>query len=305
MAKVFGSDPKFKMPQIEKYALPEVERSKAVEKLRSLRKRIEIEAHLKEAVKAGEMTADTVTEAVNKLRSLPMGIASQFKAAVEAAQYEPRGKQGPIAWLRRKLVALGFEEQVIVLILDHVSAMFGLQGLRRQVRKAREERNAVHPTEPTIDAATDLLIKWHADPARRAQVVEKISKGQFDELAFRCYDEFTVWVDLMPDLGLGEPVVDRFMGGARRDVAVLQPNTEVTVFARWKDFLGKHVMHCHNVVHEDHAMMIRWEIMPKNEGFDQPRHVDEVSQVGERIDVERREHIESHPLGSAHQPDDH
>ncbi|MFL6464933.1 MAG: multicopper oxidase domain-containing protein, partial [Bryobacteraceae bacterium] len=28
------------------------------------------------------------------------------------------------------------------------------------------------------------------------------------------------------------------------------------------DFLGRYVMHCHNVVHEDHAMMIRWDIVP-------------------------------------------
>jgi hypothetical protein len=31
---------------------------------------------------------------------------------------------------------------------------------------------------------------------------------------------------------------------------------------RWDDFLGKYIMHCHNVVHEDHAMMIRWDIVP-------------------------------------------
>jgi FtsP/CotA-like multicopper oxidase with cupredoxin domain len=24
---------------------------------------------------------------------------------------------------------------------------------------------------------------------------------------------------------------------------------------------GRYVMHCHNVVHEDHAMMIRWDIV--------------------------------------------
>jgi hypothetical protein len=34
---------------------------------------------------------------------------------------------------------------------------------------------------------------------------------------------------------------------------------------RWDDFLGKYVMHCHNVVHEDHAMMIRWDIVPKKQ----------------------------------------
>jgi hypothetical protein len=51
------------------------------------------------------------------------------------------------------------------------------------------------------------------------------------------------------------------MGGPRRDVATILPNDEIKVYIRFNDFLGKHVMHCHNVVHEDHAMMIRWDIV--------------------------------------------
>jgi hypothetical protein len=43
----------------------------------------------------------------------------------------------------------------------------------------------------------------------------------------------------------------------------LLPNDEIEIFMRWKDFHGRYVMHCHNVVHEDHAMMIRWDIVPK------------------------------------------
>ena len=46
----------------------------------------------------------------------------------------------------------------------------------------------------------------------------------------------------------------------------LGPNDEVKLYMRWRDFLGKHVMHCHNVVHEDHAMMIRWDIVPPGMG---------------------------------------
>jgi FtsP/CotA-like multicopper oxidase with cupredoxin domain len=56
-------------------------------------------------------------------------------------------------------------------------------------------------------------------------------------------------------------IVETFMGGPRRDVATILPNDEIKVYIRFNDFLGKHVMHCHNVVHEDHAMMIRWDIV--------------------------------------------
>lgn len=54
-----------------------------------------------------------------------------------------------------------------------------------------------------------------------------------------------------------------FFGGARRDITTLLPNDEIEIFMRWQDFYGKYVMHCHNVVHEDHAMMIRWDIPRK------------------------------------------
>jgi FtsP/CotA-like multicopper oxidase with cupredoxin domain len=33
-------------------------------------------------------------------------------------------------------------------------------------------------------------------------------------------------------------------------------------FYQWRDFLGDYPIHCHNVVHEDHAMMTRYQIVP-------------------------------------------
>jgi hypothetical protein len=33
------------------------------------------------------------------------------------------------------------------------------------------------------------------------------------------------------------------------------------VFLRFRDFLGKYPMHSHNLVHEDHATVIRWDIV--------------------------------------------
>ena len=70
--------------------------------------------------------------------------------------------------------------------------------------------------------------------------------------------------------------VTRFMGGRRRDISTLLPGDEIKVYMKWNDFLGKHVMHCHNVVHEDHAMMVRWDIMEPGKGFLTPRHAAEV-----------------------------
>jgi FtsP/CotA-like multicopper oxidase with cupredoxin domain len=47
----------------------------------------------------------------------------------------------------------------------------------------------------------------------------------------------------------------------RKDVYVLGPNQRVRIFIRFRDFSGKYIMHCHNMSHEDHAMMVRWDII--------------------------------------------
>jgi FtsP/CotA-like multicopper oxidase with cupredoxin domain len=48
----------------------------------------------------------------------------------------------------------------------------------------------------------------------------------------------------------------------RKDVTQLHPNERVELFFRFRDWLGKYPIHCHNVVHEDHAMMALWHVTP-------------------------------------------
>jgi FtsP/CotA-like multicopper oxidase with cupredoxin domain len=53
----------------------------------------------------------------------------------------------------------------------------------------------------------------------------------------------------------------------RKDVIRLVENERAELFFRFRDFKGTYPLHCHNVVHEDHAMMVLWEIT--DEGDDQ------------------------------------
>ncbi|WP_439887271.1 multicopper oxidase family protein [Pseudomonas sp. MBLB4123] len=46
----------------------------------------------------------------------------------------------------------------------------------------------------------------------------------------------------------------------RKDVFELDQTMTIRVLVRFRDFTGKYVMHCHNVIHEDHAMMVRWDV---------------------------------------------
>ena len=49
---------------------------------------------------------------------------------------------------------------------------------------------------------------------------------------------------------------------SREDVIRLDPSESVIVARQFRDFVGPYVAHCHNLAHEDHAMMFGWEIVP-------------------------------------------
>jgi FtsP/CotA-like multicopper oxidase with cupredoxin domain len=45
----------------------------------------------------------------------------------------------------------------------------------------------------------------------------------------------------------------------RKDVYRLRPDGTVTITMQFREFFGTYVEHCHNTVHEDHAMLLRWD----------------------------------------------
>jgi FtsP/CotA-like multicopper oxidase with cupredoxin domain len=46
----------------------------------------------------------------------------------------------------------------------------------------------------------------------------------------------------------------------REDLVNLDPSESVILYRGFRDFTGPYVAHCHNLAHEDHAMMFGWEI---------------------------------------------
>jgi FtsP/CotA-like multicopper oxidase with cupredoxin domain len=47
---------------------------------------------------------------------------------------------------------------------------------------------------------------------------------------------------------------------SREDLVALDPGESVVIYRGFRDFTGPYVSHCHNLAHEDHAMMFGWEI---------------------------------------------
>jgi FtsP/CotA-like multicopper oxidase with cupredoxin domain len=57
---------------------------------------------------------------------------------------------------------------------------------------------------------------------------------------------------------------------SRTDVVRLAPQDEVEILIRFRDFRGGYPMHCHNTVHEDHQMMLLWNVADVGDNNTQP-----------------------------------
>ena len=79
------------------------------------------------------------------------------------------------------------------------------------------------------------------------------------------FEEFqTLTINGNPPSGTG--LITR----GRKDVFRLEHNMEAKVYFRFRDFVGKFPLHCHNVVHEDHAMMVLGQINDVGDNITQP-----------------------------------
>ncbi len=58
------------------------------------------------------------------------------------------------------------------------------------------------------------------------------------------------------------PATSPLVQTGRKDVLRLEADARATLFFRFRDFQGKYPLHCHNTIHEDHAMMLRFDIGP-------------------------------------------
>ena len=61
--------------------------------------------------------------------------------------------------------------------------------------------------------------------------------------------------------GAAQPDPSAALQTGRKDVYRLDPSATITTAMRFRDYKGIYPMHCHNVVHEDHGMMVMWKIV--------------------------------------------
>ena len=94
--------------------------------------------------------------------------------------------------------------------------------------------------------------------------------------------------------GIPKPVLALMSG--RKDVMRLESNQQAFIKMQFRDFIGKYLIHCHNMNHEDAFMMVRWDIVQDQAGMDQCiidsqarlRKEDERLAEAKRLDEEAR-----------------
>jgi FtsP/CotA-like multicopper oxidase with cupredoxin domain len=62
-----------------------------------------------------------------------------------------------------------------------------------------------------------------------------------------------------PNLNVNVPLLPE--EGGRRDVYPLPGQHTVRMRMQFRDFVGRYLIHCHNMNHEDNFMMVRWDIV--------------------------------------------
>jgi len=68
----------------------------------------------------------------------------------------------------------------------------------------------------------------------------------------------------------GRPIRCGNVEFSRKDVARIGFNEEIEVVMRFRDFRGGYPMHCHNTVHEDHQMMLLFQVQDVGDDLTAP-----------------------------------
>lgn len=161
--------------------------------------------------------------------------------------------------------------RVLKFIVDHEPAepdVSQVPSVLRPIRRPKAAEIAAAPIRKWVFARKNGMWTINDKVVNATSAGAHIAKGSME-----------IWEIENPSGGWSHPVhihfeeghiLKRFRSGAevpvpayergRKDVYVLGPNEAIRLFIRFRDFSGKYVMHCHNMIHEDHAMMVRWDI---------------------------------------------
>jgi len=94
---------------------------------------------------------------------------------------------------------------------------------------------------------------------RTVQVGAQIS-GRIDSVAVD-YNEHVKAGQVLAQFDLTPLLAQLSQAQATLNAVALEGGEEAFVMIRFEQFLGRYPLHCHNLEHEDHAMMSRFDVV--------------------------------------------
>jgi manganese oxidase len=141
------------------------------------------------------------------------------------------------------------------------------------VARTREFEFGRGANQPSNDPVTASVGEWGIRDRRGADQMLAADFGRVS--AQTGFGTREVWILRNGGGGWDHPVHIHFEEGqilnrdgdnvplaerGRKDVYRLRPGGEVRITMQFRDWQGMFMQHCHNTTHEDHAMLMRWEI---------------------------------------------
>lgn len=222
------------------------------------------------------------------VRQLRHGVAERYEVVIDFAKY-PVGRRVVLRNLKLKNT-IEYANTDKVMAFDVVGDATSTEG--------NSVPDALHPDNPVmlLDPSTATarrrldLIRTHGQWTINGRTWEDVIQSGFREVvANPALNAVEVW-ELRNDSGgwhhplhihlvdfrVLDRVVDRKVGRPRpplphergpKDVVYVGENERVRVLARFGPNRGRYMVHCHNLVHEDHDMMVQFEV---GQGGDDP-----------------------------------
>jgi FtsP/CotA-like multicopper oxidase with cupredoxin domain len=231
-------------------------------------------------------TVYTFTYIANDGNLLPTALKNQFKVRLGVAE------RADIV-VDFKNFPLGTELYLVNRLLQtNTRGPGNVQAPGTKVLKFIVDRNATDapvvpnllrplPALPTPAEIAALQVRrWEFDRASGMWAVNSEFFDVFNRNAIIPKGSVEIWEFVNLDNGWQHPIHVHFEEGrilskivngvnipvpahekGRKDVFVLGEDMTMRVLLHFRDFTGKYVMHCHNLTHEDHAMMVRFDIV--------------------------------------------
>ncbi len=191
-------------------------------------------------------------------QELDLAPAERFDVVVDFSRYRP----GTVVTMRNQLGAGSTGRVMRFRVGNRASDDTAVPDRLATVEPLRPGRDAVHRTwkftRGKVHGDAGWLINGRAFDPKRADATPRLGEVEVWRFASDLHHPVHVHLSPFQVLSRGGHDPGRFDGGWK-DTVDLRPAEYVDVAVRFTDYRGRYLIHCHNLEHEDMAMMAAFD----------------------------------------------